>query len=311
MIKKAQIFFILLILTTLSLSGQTNSVSSQYLLNGLLINPAYAGSRGSLSTNISYRKQWLSVKGAPVSQSVSGHTLLKNDRVALAFQAQFMSYGFTKTTGIFASYAYHIRAGNGRLSFGLKGGIDMATTDYSQIDLVDNSDPAFTTGPDSYTLPNIGAGAYYYGDKFFAGLSVPWLLSYRKAAGGSRYEVYQSFQNYDLLFSTGALFSFFQGFLRYKPSILLDYSFQKSKPPEIDINSNFIFADFIWVGGSWRMSEDAIVAIMQVQLTQQLMLGYSFDYQIGSLNNYSNGTHEIGLRYEFGYKVSASNPRYF
>lgn len=306
-----QIYGFLFLLISLSLSGQTNYVSSQYLLNGLLINPAYAGSRGVLSTNLSYRKQWISVKGAPESQTISVHTLLKNDRVALAFQAQFMSFGYTKTSGVFASYAYHIRAGNGKLSLGLKAGIDMASTNYSNISLVDNTDPAFNGGPSSYALPNIGAGVYYYSNKYFAGLSVPWLLSYRKAADGSKYEVYQNFQNYDMLFSTGALFTFFDGFFRVKPSILLDYSLQKSKPLEFDINSNFIFADLIWVGGSWRTSEKALEGILQMQITQQLMLGYSCDYQLGSLHNYSNGTHEIGIRYEFGYKVSASNPRYF
>src|SRR4030042_571107 len=103
--RKIQIVFILLTLISMSISGQTNTVSSQYLLDGLLINPAYAGSRGVLSTNLSYRKQWLSVKGAPETQTISAHTLLKNDRVALALQAQFMSFGYTKTTGIFASYA--------------------------------------------------------------------------------------------------------------------------------------------------------------------------------------------------------------
>lgn len=307
--KKIQIFCFLLTLVSLSLSGQTNSVSSQYLLNGLLINPAYAGSRGVLSTNLSYRKQWLSVAGAPESQTVSAHTMLKNDRVALAFQAQFMSFGYTKTTGLFATYAYHIRAGNGKISFGLKAGIDMANTNFSGIDLIDNTDPAFISS--SYALPNLGAGVYYYNNNYFAGLSVPWLLSYRRTADGSKYQVYQNFQNYDLLFSTGALLTFFDGFFRIKPSLLLDYSLQKSKPLEVDINSNFIFADLIWVGGSWRISEKALVAILQMQITQQLMLGYSYDYQLGSLHNYSNGTHEIGIRYEFGYKVSASNPRYF
>jgi type IX secretion system PorP/SprF family membrane protein len=305
------IILVLMLIVSQNLSAQTNSVSSQYLLNGLLINPAYAGSRGVLSANLSYRKQWLNVTGAPETQTISAHTLLKNDRVALALQAQFMTYGYTKTSGIFGTYAYHIRAGKGRLSFGLKAGIDMASTNYSGISLIDNTDPAFTTGPEAYTLPNVGAGIYYYGDKFFAGVSVPWFLSYRQSADGSKYEVFHNFQNYDMLFSTGGLISLADGFLKVKPSILIDYSLQKTKPPEIDINANFIFSDFIWIGGSWRVSEKSLVAILQIQITQQFMLGYSYDYQMGNLHNYSNGTHEIGLRYEFGYKVSASNPRYF
>src|SRR5512137_2753685 len=46
-------------------------VYSQYLQNGLLINPAYAGSRGALSAFLSYRMQWMGIPNAPVFQSVS------------------------------------------------------------------------------------------------------------------------------------------------------------------------------------------------------------------------------------------------
>ena len=95
---------------------------SQYLQNGLAINPAYAGSRGSLSGFLSYRMQWMGTKGAPVIQSISLHTPMKDDKVALGLMAQFMQYGFTKATSIYATYAYHIRFRDGKLSFGLKGG---------------------------------------------------------------------------------------------------------------------------------------------------------------------------------------------
>jgi hypothetical protein len=62
-------------------------VYSQYLQNGLMINPAYTGSRGSLSGVLSYRMQWMGTKGSPVIQSVSLHTPLKNDKVALGIMA--------------------------------------------------------------------------------------------------------------------------------------------------------------------------------------------------------------------------------
>ena len=41
-------------------------VYSQYLQNGLLINPAYTGSRGALSAFLSYRIQWMGIKGSHV-----------------------------------------------------------------------------------------------------------------------------------------------------------------------------------------------------------------------------------------------------
>src|SRR5665647_472340 len=124
-------FFSVLLSVFTSLPGQAvpdsasislgNPVYSQYLQNGLMINPAYAGSRGALSAFLSYRMQWMGTKGSPVIQSVSLHTPMKNDKVALGIMAQFMQFGFTKSTSIYGNYAYHIRLGKGKLSFGLKG----------------------------------------------------------------------------------------------------------------------------------------------------------------------------------------------
>jgi hypothetical protein len=54
-----------------------------------------------------------------------------------------------------------------------------------------------------------------------------------------------------------------------------------------------------------------VVGILQVQLTSQLMLGFSYDYPVSDMNSYSNGSMEFVLRYEFGSKISAANPRYF
>ena len=106
-------------------------VYSQYLQNGLVINPAYTGSREALSAFLSYRMQWMGTKGAPVIQSISLHSPMKNDRVALGLKAQFMQFGVTKSTSVYASYAYHVRVRNGKLSFGLNAGADMSNTDYT------------------------------------------------------------------------------------------------------------------------------------------------------------------------------------
>jgi type IX secretion system PorP/SprF family membrane protein len=285
-------------------------VYSQYLQNGLMINPAYSGSRGALSTFLSYRLQWMGTPGSPVMQTISLHTPTKNDRVALGFMAQFMQYGFTKSTSIYADYAYHIRVGNGKLSFGLKGGVDMSNSDYSSLILQNAGDPVFTVNDNPYVLPNVGAGLYYFSDKLFAGISVPSFLSYRKT-GSNKVQAYHSFGEYDIIFSGGGLLSF-SDFLKFKPSILIDYSLQNTKKlTQFDINGNFILADMIWVGGSWRTSEQVAVGIIQVQLNQQLMFGFSYDYPAGRMNSYSKGSSEFILRYEFGSKVSAANPRYF
>jgi len=121
-------------------------VYSQYLQNGLVINPAYTGTREVLSGFLSYRMQWIGTSGAPLLQSLSFHSPMKNDKVALGMMAQFMQYGTTKSTSIYGSYAndkvalgmmaqfmqygttkstsiygsyaYHIKLKKGKISFG-------------------------------------------------------------------------------------------------------------------------------------------------------------------------------------------------
>jgi type IX secretion system PorP/SprF family membrane protein len=285
-------------------------VYSQYLQNGLLINPAYTGTREVLSGFLSYRMQWMGTSGSPLLQSVSFHSPMKNDKVALGMMAQFMKYGATKSTSIYGSYAYHIKLKKGKISFGLKAGVDLSNTDYTGLLLNDPGDPVFESNEKSLVLPNVGSGVYYFSDNFFVGLAIPSFLNYRRTSNGSAIP-YHSFSQYDFLFSAGALISI-APVLKFKPSILVDYSLQNTrKLTQFDINGNFIIADLIWAGGSWRVSEQVAVAILQVQLNNQLMFGFSYDYPFGRMNSYSKGSTEFILRYEFRYKVSAANPRYF
>jgi type IX secretion system PorP/SprF family membrane protein len=235
---------------------------------------------------------------------------MKNDKIAFGLLAQFMQYGVTKSTSIYADYAYHIRLKTGKLSFGLKAGVDLSNTDYTGLILIDANDPVFKTNDRALVLPNVGAGVYYFNDRVFAGLAVPSFLSYRRTSSGSAVP-YHSFGQYDLLFSAGALLQITQG-LKFKPSVLVDYSLENTRQlTQLDINGNLIIGDLVWAGASWRISEKVAVGIVQLQLNHQLMIGLSYDYPFGMMNSYSKGSTEFVLRYEFRYKVSAANPRYF
>jgi type IX secretion system PorP/SprF family membrane protein len=316
------IFSLLFIFSLTSTAGQaspdSSSISlgypvySQYLQNGLVINPAYTGTRGALSGFLSYRQQWIGTEGAPTLQSVSLHAPFKNEKVALGLLGQFMQYGYTKTSSIYASYAYHIRLAKGKLSFGLKGGVDMSSSDFKGLNTIVPYplDPVFKNNDDPYILPNVGAGVYYFSDKLFAGLSVPQFMSYKKT-GTNSVQAYHSFNEYDFVFSGGGLITF-SDFFKFKPSVLLHYSLDEAERfKQFDINGNFILADLIWIGGSWRNNEQVAVGILQLQMKPQLMFGFSYDYPVGNMNSYSKGSTEFALRYEFGSKVSAANPRYF
>ncbi len=308
---KGRISIVILLVLVLQpvLMAQQVPITSQYLTNGLVINPAYAGTREALSANLSYRKQWARITGAPQFQTLSLHSPINNkEKVSLGLMADYLTYGVTKDVGIYAFYAYSVRMGKGKLSMGLKGGLDLSNTNYNRLQFPDGNpvDPLLT-GDMKYTLPNVGAGLYYYTDKYFAGLSVPSLLTYRRDET-DQFKVTPDYTHFKTYFSAGTLIRFADAF-KIKPSVLVRYSMQE--PLEVDLNANLIFGDLLWVGSSYRMAEKAVVALLDLQITPQLKLGYSYDYQLGHLSNYTSGTHEVSIRYEFEYSVTATSPRYF
>ncbi|GAG87401.1 unnamed protein product, partial [marine sediment metagenome] len=86
--------------------SQFYPIYSQYMMNGMMLNPGYTGSRGTFTLSSSYRKQWVGIEGAPEIATFSVHAPLKNDRVAIGLLVFNESIGIKNTTGVFANYAY-------------------------------------------------------------------------------------------------------------------------------------------------------------------------------------------------------------
>lgn len=282
-------------------------VYSQYMLNGLALNPAYAGSRDAFNITLSHRTQWVGMDGAPVSYTLSAHAPMKKDKVALGIFLFNETIDIRNNLGIYGSYAYRVTLGKGRLSFGLKGGVDIQKADWNKIQTGppgSAADPVFSNNMDQFSVPNFGFGVYYYTNKFYVGASIPAFLSDSLANG--KVQLFHDFSNYNYLVTGGFVTG--GNFFKIKPSLLVKYS--PKNPFQADFNLSMIFADFLWIGGSYRM-EDAVVGLIKFEITDQIRVGYTYDYSLGQLNKFNNGSHEIVLIYDFNYRVKGANPRYF
>lgn len=283
-------------------------IFSKYISNGLLINPAYSGSREVLSLNFLYRDQWAGFEGSPVYETFSAHAPLKNVHVGLGFLLVNENSGPTTNTQAYFNYAYRIKVGKGKLAFGLKAGLNYTNNNWSNLDLYQNPDRAFSDNTKSYLLPNFGVGIYYSNQKIFAGLSIPYMLSFKESKIGGGYTIYNDMANYNYLLTSGYLFDFSRNF-KIKPSVLLKYNAKLEQ--QLDLNMNFILLnDKLWLGAAYRINE-AISSSFEIQLNPQLRFGYTFDYSGSQINNFNYTSHEIFVRYEFSYKIKAFNPRYF
>jgi type IX secretion system PorP/SprF family membrane protein len=314
--KKLFVFYLCMLLTIQVFSQKPQDSYSQYMVNGLAINPAYAGVRDVFSTSFLFKKQWTGINGSPMAQTFSAHAPTRNDKVGLGLFLMNKQEAYVQEIESYLNYAFRVHIGTGKLSLGLKAGVIYKLENLSDIisKLDDPTDPSFANAPESEIQPNFGTGFYYYTERFFIGGSVPLLLNYVQDTLTYKSKFFFSPENNTYMLTAGALVNILDGF-KWKPTILIKFLGYNSTF-QIDINSNFIFwEDRLWLGTSIRTGEEPIgstvIGLLEVKLTEQFMIGYSYDHSLGNLNTIMNGAHEIFLRYEFGYKVKATNPRYF
>jgi type IX secretion system PorP/SprF family membrane protein len=307
--KKIWFLLLLLLVCRTTVYSQQGPLMSHYMFNGLLLNPAYAGSKEFVSTTMLYRKQWAGIEGAPVTYNGSVHGLLKKKKLGLGALIQQDKIGVTKQTDFYGMLAYHLPVGLGKLSIGLQAGLSNFSSDVVNLTYWDPGDKVFAYNTFSNLLPNAGLGAYYYRDLFYAGVSAPYLISYDPNESSSfetSVPVHRMTRRYYV--TAGGIIET-EKELKFKPSMLIRY--ESGAPLQYDVNLNMLINDIFWIGASYR-SDESIIALFEYQISRKLRVGYSYDYTLGELGNYSSGSHELMIGYDFGFPVTKmKSPRYF
>ncbi|MBK6833552.1 MAG: type IX secretion system membrane protein PorP/SprF [Bacteroidetes bacterium] len=306
--KKTIILFFVVALS-ITTKAQQDPMISQYMFNGLFLNPAYAGSHKYISSSLLHRTQWVNFSGAPKtmllavdgliptkSQNMGGGLIIAHDRI-----------GATEQTDIYANYAYQLKLGKGKLAFGLKAGASNYAFKSDGLTIWDDGDEKFT-GRRTAWLPKFGFGTYYFTEKWYAGISMPTLLAI-DANHDFAFDVNKaSFVQRHYYLNGGYVFKLNDKF-KLKPSLLVKYL--PAAPLEADINLNLLYNDQLWVGASYR-SKDAVVLMLEYQTNSKFRVGYAFDFTTSKIRNYSTGTHEIMIGYDFGKDlIKIKTPRYF
>ena len=171
---KKNLILLLLVISGVRVFAQQDPLYSQYILNPLIINPAYSGMTTDLNASVMYRKQWAGFEGSPVTFNANAHIALANNKMGAGLIILQDQIGTDKTTQITATYAYHLPLNEKlKLSFGLQGGVINYYSDYSDIKF-NPADTKFTNS--SEWKPNFGAGLLLYNENFMVGISVPKML---------------------------------------------------------------------------------------------------------------------------------------
>lgn len=275
------------------------TLPSQIDRNKVFLNPAYTGSYETTILSLMHRSSWVGFGGVNspgrMFQNAEIHAPLKKQSIALGGLLRHVKEGGLNTNEAFINYCHRIEFREDNwLTLGIKLGAQFSSLDknlklQSQID-----DPAFSSF-ENKTLPNAGFGIALYGKKYYAGISVPYLLNS---------EMQADFKNYSFILSGGGNIEL-NSDLSFMPLAVFVYNL--SMPFTFQSQFNFDYRDKFMGGLGYRIN-NALIFTLGYSLNKQISFNYSYDLGIGNINSYSKGSHEIGLLYYIGYKINTVSP---
>jgi len=280
---------------------------TQYMFNEMFINPAYAGSRDHMAMTALYRNQWVGIEGSPKTQTFSAHTPLRNEKIGLGLSILHEEIGVTQDFSAFGTYAYRIPMQKGFFSMALSGGIIHHQEQLLELKTQDQGDQSFMGTP-RLTVPNMGFGTFLSTRNYYVGLSIPRMLQNKvdAATGKAENKINVPYWHYYLM--GGYVFTLNES-IKLKPTCMVKAV--SGAPVVADFGAHVLLSEVLWLGGSYRTS-DSWAAIIQIQMNKQMRLGYSYDYTLTELNQFTSGTHEITLGFDFSFdKNKVVTPRYF
>jgi len=318
-IKSANIYLKVLFVIALCVIGlfnsklfaQTEPMYSQYMYNMLGVNPAYAGNREALSLNFFQRNQWVGIKGAPKTTSISMDQSIKDGKLGWGIQVYDDRLGVEAASGLNGMLSTRIQVSEkGILSGGISFGMMNYRINLNEVNNRNNpNDPSFISidNPSKWN-PSLGMGIYYNTDRFYAGLATPSILKARLASYENMITSIQTSNAFHLFANAGYVFDINED-VKLKPSTMI--KMVSGAPIETDINLNVWLKDLLGFGASYRTG-DAFVGMVELQATSNLRFGYAYDMPFNPLKYFTKGSHELMLRYEIGnFKTKIKSTRYF
>lgn len=285
---------------------------SLFMFNKQAINPAYVGSRGTVSASMDYRTQWTGIEGNPETFNVGVHSPIGKGATIPNHAAGLFFYndniGLSKRNGLAAQYAYRLRVSEGTmLSFGLEANILFLNKGVDKLNVPESGDDALNNGSSNSALPNFGAGLYLFNERYYAGISAPKLLKQSTISDDASLDQEQHYYA-----MAGYVFPVTED-IKLRANGLLKYvevnGFES--PFTADLNLSGIYQDRYLLGASYR-TDNTLILMAQVQITKNLNFGYAFDLKTSEYERATDSfSHEFFLGFDLGTSSKKiTNPRF-
>ena len=267
---------------------------TQYMYNIGSFNPAYIGSVDRMDLSLLYRNQWIDIPGAPRTLRFGINLPFNNDTHAMGFNVVSDKLGPSSQTYADIGYSFHVNLSDAtRLGFGLDVGGSFLNVDFSEGTFENPGEPILETQVVESFYPTIGAGIFMYGESWYLGSSVPNFLTDDLYNAEVATVVEDKLQ---VNFIGGVVFDL-SARIKFKPAFLIN--FISGAPVTVNGSANFLINEVFTAGVSLR-PDNAVSGLAGFQISNAVFIGYSYDYATTTLADYSNGSHEVIMKFYIG-----------
>ncbi len=289
--------------------SQQDQSFSQYMYSIGSINPGYAGSNDMICLSGATKQQWVGFEGKPSFSFFSASAPVSpfgiNSGVGLSILSDNLA--FNNNLGLAATYAYRLSLGSGTLGIGVDLGLynQAFSATWYLPDGADfqppGQDPSIPQESESQIVFDMAFGLYYNTDNLYFGISSKHLNQ-----PTIKYETANPFLARHYYAIAGYRFQLSNPLFEILPSAIFRTD---GTTNSFDISSLVRYNKKFWGGVSYRAG-DALIGIIGFELFNGLRVGYSYDFTLSELGNYSNGSHEFSLGYCFSLSTDKSPQKY-
>lgn len=276
---------------------------SQYFFNNYAYNPAVGGTTNTVNVTSNHRYQWVGLQDAPRTYTLTVEGPTKNLKMGLGAFLFTDHVGPTRRTGLQFSYSYILNVTSKiKLSLGLSAGILEWKLDGHKVHLYSAGDQVLVNSVMRSLLPDASFGFHLFHDKWYFGASAPNLLQNKLKFDNGAYTGLSRLEDHYYI-NGGYKFDIGDDF-QIEPGMMI--KFVTPAPIQVDPMVRLIWREQLWIGGVYRamfgidgLASNAASAMIGFTYNKNLKIGYSYDFTMSNLNNYSNGTHELMLGVKF------------
>jgi len=290
---------ILIALVGLGFSARAQQIPlySNYFFTPYIYNPAVSGSKGYTEATLIHRRQWTGIQGSPETSALAVNGSLNEEKVGWSVYGYSDKTDIINRLGIYGNYAYHINLSeNAILSLGIGAGYLANNIDINSIRAQDQGDIFIITNGDRGTF-DINTGLNLRIADFQLGAAAPQLIGQpiEYAETPDRSVQYNLLRHY--VFNAQYDFKFSGDKRILSPMVMVRAA--KNVPIQVDAGLMFNLTDYGYIGAMYR-SEYAVTGNLGINLTQQLTVGYAYDFSLNEYGTQLGTSHEFMLTYRFG-----------